>query len=86
MDTQGYDTAVFAGLGDRGMDVVAMQSELAFVPMYEGMPRACEALAAYEQAGFEVSAIYPVRREYRTARVIECDCIMVRAAARAAVP
>ena len=81
MDTQGYDLQVFGGLGDRVRDVVALQSELAFVPMYEGMPTFCEALDVYGSAGFEVSALYPVRRQLRTARLVECDCLMVRGAA-----
>jgi len=82
MDTQGYDLNAFAGLGERTAQVVAMQSELASIPMYEGMPLMRESLDAYEAAGFEVSALYPVRRQYRTARVVEWDCVMVRASAR----
>jgi hypothetical protein len=38
-------------------------------------------LAEYEAAGFEVTALYPVSRERRTARVLEFDCVMVRAEA-----
>jgi hypothetical protein len=79
LDTQGYDLEAFAGLGERARDVVAMQSELALVEIYEGMPRLPEALRAYEAAGFEVTAMYPVSRELRTARVLEYDCVMVRA-------
>jgi len=37
-----------------------------------------EALAAYEAAGFEITALYPVSRDRRTARVLEFDCVMVR--------
>ncbi len=35
----------------------------------------------YEGAGFEIAALYPVSRQTRTARVLEYDCVMVRAAA-----
>jgi FkbM family methyltransferase len=79
LDTQGYDIEVFAGLGDRVQQLVAMQAEVALMPIYQGMPRMPEAVAEYEAAGFEITALYPVSRERRTARVLEFDCVMVRA-------
>jgi FkbM family methyltransferase len=82
LDTQGYDLEVFAGLGERVTDFVGMQSEVALVRIYEGMPRMPEALATYEEAGFEVTALHPVSRDMRTGRVLEFDCVMVRAEAR----
>jgi len=81
LDTQGFDLEAFAGLGERTGDFVAMQSEIAFMQIYDGMPRYDEALAAYEGAGFEVTALYPVSRERHTGRVLEFDCVMVRPAA-----
>ncbi len=79
MDTQGFDVEVFRGLGDCAGMFVGMQSEVALMELYEGMPRLPEALGVYEAAGFEVSAMYPVNREERTGRVLEFDCVMVRA-------
>jgi FkbM family methyltransferase len=79
LDTQGYDLDVFAGTGDAIDRFVGMQSELALMEIYKGMPRMQEALAAYEDAGFEIAALYPVSRQTRTARVLEYDCVMVRA-------
>ncbi len=81
LDTQGYDLDVFAGVGDRAEDFVGMQSEVALMRIYEGAPRMCEALAAYEGAGFEIAGLYPLSRQSRTARVLEYDCVMVRASA-----
>ncbi len=81
LDTQGFDLEAFAGLGDDVGPVVALQSEVALMTIYEQMPRLPEALAVYEAAGFEVSGLYPVTREKRTARVLEYDCVMIRAAA-----
>ena len=78
LDTQGYDVEVFQGAGERVRDLVGMQSELALMRIYEGMPRLPEALAVYEARGFEVTALYPVSREAATARVLEFDCVMVR--------
>lgn len=81
LDTQGYDLDVFAGAGDRVSDFVGMQSEVALIEIYKGMARMPEAVAAYEAAGFEIAALYPVSRQTRTARVLEYDCVMVRASA-----
>jgi FkbM family methyltransferase len=82
VDTQGFDLEVFAGLGTRVADVVAMQSEVALVKIYEGMPRLPEALGVFEEAGFEVSGFFPVSREATTGRVLEFDCVLVRQAAQ----
>ena len=82
LDTQGYDLEVFAGLGERVADFVGLQSEVALLQLYEGMPRLPEALAAYEAAGFEITGLYPVSRDVRTARVLEFDCVMLRSEAR----
>jgi FkbM family methyltransferase len=79
LDTQGYDLEVFAGLGDRAAEVCAMQSEVAVMQIYDGMPMMPEALATYQAAGFEITALYPVSRQSRTGRVVEFDCVLVRA-------
>jgi len=79
MDTQGYDLEAFAGLGERVEQVVGLQSEVALLTIYDAMPRLPEALAAYEAAGFGVTGFFPVTRERRTWRVLEFDCVMVRA-------
>jgi FkbM family methyltransferase len=79
LDTQGYDLDVFEGAGDTIERFVGMQSELALMEIYKGMPRMRKALATYEKAGFEIAALYPVSRQTRTGRVLEYDCVMVRA-------
>jgi FkbM family methyltransferase len=78
LDTQGFDLDVFDGAGDRIGEFVGMQSELPLMQIYEGMPRLPEALGVYEQAGFDVAAMYPVSRQGKTGRVLEFDCVMVR--------
>jgi FkbM family methyltransferase len=79
LDTQGYDLEAFAGLGARASEVVALQSELSLLAVYRGMPTIHEALGTYTAAGFEVSGLFPVSRQRRTARAVEVDCVMVRA-------
>lgn len=86
MDTQGYDMATFRGAGSRIRDVVALQSELSYVPIYEGMPHHLEQVEAYEAAGFAVSGIFPVTRDVPTLRMIESDLVMVRPDAVPAPP
>jgi FkbM family methyltransferase len=81
LDTQGYDLQAFAGAGDRVADLVAMQSELSLVPLYDGMPHLTEQLATYEAAGFQVTGMFPVIVDRQTMRVIEFDAVMVRAGA-----
>ena len=76
MDTQGYDTRVFHGLGERVRDVVAMQSEVSLIPIYEDMPHWTESIEMYEAAGFGVVGLYPVTRD--DGRVIEYDCLLKR--------
>jgi FkbM family methyltransferase len=78
MDTQGYDSKVFRGLGTRIRDVVAMQSEVSLIPIYEDMPHWTESIEMYEAAGFGVVGLYPVTRD--DGRVIEYDCLLKRSA------
>ncbi|QNN51205.1 FkbM family methyltransferase [Nocardioides mesophilus] len=86
MDTQGYDLQTFRGAGDRIGEVLAMQSEVACVPIYDGMPRLPEQLSEYERQGFEITGMYPVSRHAATLRVIEFDMVMVRAEALTRAP
>lgn len=79
MDTQGFDLPAFRGAGKRVDEFLGMQSELALVPLYDGMARMPEQLAAYESAGFEIAGMFPVTRDRSSLRVIEFDVLMVRA-------
>ena len=81
LDTQGYDLQAFAGVGDRVADLVAMQSEMSLVPLYDGMPHLTEQLATYEAAGFQITGMFPVIFDRQTMRVIEFDAVMVRSEA-----
>jgi hypothetical protein len=81
LDTQGFDLQAFEGAGERVGEILAMQSEVACVPIYDGMPRLPEQLQVYEAAGFEVAGLFPVSRDVPTLRVIEFDVVMVRAEA-----
>jgi FkbM family methyltransferase len=79
LDTQGFDLEAFAGLGDGSRLIVALQSEVAQLPIYEGMPTMQQSLDVFHAAGFEITGLFPVTRDTRTSRVLEFDCVMVRA-------
>jgi len=86
LDTQGFDLAAFRGLGRRVEDVVALQSEVSCVPIYDGMPTMIEQLETYQQAGFALSGVFPVSRDQKTLRAIEFDAVMVRSATHPTSP
>ncbi|MEB3360012.1 MAG: FkbM family methyltransferase [Synechococcales bacterium] len=79
MDTQGYDLEVFKGLGHLTDPILALQTEVSVIPIYQGMPPLIDSLTFFEKAGFELAGMYPVSFEHATLRVIEFDCMMVRA-------
>jgi FkbM family methyltransferase len=76
MDTQGFDTEVFKGLGEKLSRVVALQSEVSLIAIYEHMPHWTHCLEAFEQAGFGIAGMFPVNRDQE--RVVEYDCVLTR--------
>jgi FkbM family methyltransferase len=76
MDTQGFDLEVFRGALPVLQHVPALQSELSFVPIYQGAPSASEAQALFAEHGFDPSLTVPVGFD-ESLRVIEADCVMV---------
>jgi FkbM family methyltransferase len=84
LDTQGFDLDVIEGAQRFLPWVRALQTELAFIPIYRGMPTYQETLRALTDKGFEVSGFFPVNLDDRL-RVIEADCVLVNAP-RAAEP
>ena len=78
MDTQGYDLEVFKGLGAMSNKILALQSEVSVVPIYQGMPHLTASISFFEQAGFDIAGMYPVSTEKSGLRVVEFDCLMVR--------
>ena len=78
MDTQGFDLEVFAGAERVLGSVAGLQSEVAFQQIYAGVPNYREALKTFEDAGFAVTGLFPVKRDRKSLRMIEMDCVMRR--------
>jgi len=78
MDTQGYDLEVFKGAKNIISKIVAIQSEISILPLYEGMPDYIETITEYRKEGFEITSLYPVTRDHDTMFLVEMDCIMKR--------
>jgi FkbM family methyltransferase len=76
MDTQGYDLEVLEGSADTLPRIKVLQSEVSVQPIYDGMVHWTDAIATYEELGFEVTGLFPVHREEM--RVVEFDCVMAR--------
>lgn len=76
LDTQGYDLEVFKGLGSKLKYVMALQSEVSLIPIYEFMPHWTESIVIFEKAGFGVVGMFPINRD--SGRVIEYDCLLTR--------
>jgi len=81
LDTQGLDARVLEGLGSQLERVVGLQTEVSVRPIYEGMLAYGEAIQRLNDAGFELSGLFCVSRDAGV-RVVEFDCVMVRAATR----
>ena len=79
LDTQGYDLEVFAGPGRARARVRRPAVRGGGDADLRGHADDAGGLATYTAAGFEITALYPVSRQSRTGRVVEFDCVMVRA-------
>lgn len=77
MDTQGNDLAVVEGAGDALQHFVGLQSELAIRTLYEGAAGFADAIAAYKERGFELSAFVPNNAGHFP-QLVEMDCVMFR--------
>ena len=81
MDTQGWDLEVMKGAAGVMSSIVGIQSELAVKHCYEGMVGFTRALEQYAALGFEVTGMYPVAYDHDQLRVLEFDCVMLKASA-----
>lgn len=76
MDTQGHDLEVLKGASHTLDSILAIQSEISFIPLYKKMPHYLDALKTIENCGFNVAAMNPVAKSEDLA-IIEMDCLFV---------
>jgi hypothetical protein len=78
LDTQGFDLEVLHGAEGVLANFMGAQTELSFVPIYQGMPRYIESLKAFDSRGFSVVDFMPVTRVAGDLLMMEMDCILAR--------
>jgi len=78
LDTQGFDLEVLRGAEGVLKDILAAQTEVSFVPLYEGMPDWMESLKEFQRFGFGVVDFMPVLRVNGSLMIMEMDCILTR--------
>lgn len=79
LDTQGYDVNAFRGGYETIKSVVAMQTELSMIHVYDGMPDPIDVLKEFMSPGLGLAGMFPINRDPSLA-VIEFDCVLVRQA------
>jgi FkbM family methyltransferase len=77
IDAQGYDLQVLEGAAGCLNCILAMQTEISVLPIYEGAPDYHTALGQMKRFGFDIAGLFPVSQD-QAFRVIEFDCVMVR--------
>lgn len=75
-DTQGYDLQVIEGARDVLSSVLALQVEVAFQLLYEGMTPFTEVLTTLTNKGFDITGFFPIAIDDEL-RLVEADCVMV---------
>jgi FkbM family methyltransferase len=79
IDTQGFDLEVVKGAKHTLRRVLAMQTEMSVLKIYDGMPDFLTAIQVLSEKGFDITAIFPVARD-RMLRIVEFDCVMINGA------
>jgi FkbM family methyltransferase len=75
-DTQGYDLQVVAGSARSLKSIIALQIELSIKPIYAGAPVYSEVIEHMTDIGFDVTGLFPVRRD-ELSRIVNFDCVMI---------
>ena len=79
IDTQGFDLEVLRGAEGVLDKFKGAQTEVSFVPIYEGMPKYNDSIREFETRGFGVVDFMPVSRVNWDLLMMEMDCVFARA-------
>ena len=78
LDTQGFDLEALRGAEGVLDKFQGAQSELSFIPIYQGMPTSLETIREFQNRGFDVVDLMPVTRASDGLVMMEMDCIFAR--------
>ena len=81
MDVQGHEHQVLAGAQGCLDSIVAIESELSMVPLYEGQLLWHEAIESMKALGFELASMSPGFRDRNTSVMLQADGVFIRASA-----
>ena len=81
MDVQGHEGQVLQGALGCLDSIIAMESELSMVPLYEGQALWHEAIESMQGLGFELASLTPVFRDRNTCVMLQADGVFVRKSA-----
>lgn len=77
LDAQGSDLDILAGGRDVLARVGAIQIEVPFVPLYEGLPPASQYFERLEHYGYTLTGAFPVHR-LKDQRVVDVDAVFIK--------
>ncbi|MDG4864953.1 FkbM family methyltransferase [Streptomyces sp. T-3] len=79
LDVQGYEGHVLRGAGDFLDEIVGLQTETSFVPLYEGGLLFDEALGqARQQLGMTVMSVVPGFTDPASGQMLQCDLVLFK--------
>jgi FkbM family methyltransferase len=78
IDTQGFERDVLLGAKETLPQVVGIEIELSFVPLYEGSMLADEAISHLYSLGFSLDGVEPGLRHPETGKLLQADGLFFR--------
>jgi len=79
LDTQGFDLEVLRGAAATLREIVAIQTELSWVPLYDDMPRGTDVVEFLDAHGFHLAGMYRTGPTGYPTAMLESDAYFARA-------
>lgn len=81
IDVQGHEQQVLQGAADCLDSIIAVESELSLVPLYEGQMLWQESIQSMKNMGFELAALEPGFQDQTTGVMLQADGVFIRRSA-----
>src|SRR6185295_19444385 len=78
IDAQGYEQKILAGARETLGNLVGLQLELSFVPLYRDQILFLEMVYLLKQGGFRLMSLEPVFRDDKTGELLQVDGVFFR--------